>query len=97
MRESVFQSQLIKEIKGRFPGCFVLKNDVGNQYQGFPDLLILHNNRWAALEVKQSGSAHRQPNQEYYIDILGQMSFASFICPETKGEVLDAMEQALES
>ena len=97
MRESTFQAQLIKEMKERFPGCYVLKNDVSNQYQGFPDLLILYHDRWAALEVKKDSKAHRQPNQEYYIDILGQMSFASFICPETKGEVLDAMEQALES
>lgn len=97
MRESTFQAQLIQEIKSRFPGCFVLKNDVTNQYQGFPDLLILHHNKWAALEVKRSAKAHHQPNQDYYIDILSRLSFASFICPETKGEVLDAMEQALES
>lgn len=95
-KESEFQANLIKEIKARFNGCIVMKNDA-NYRQGFPDLLILYRNRWAALEVKRSLGAARQPNQEYYIDILGKMSFASFICPETKGEVLDAMEQALES
>lgn len=95
MKESEFQSRLIKEIKARFPGCYVLKNDA-NYIQGFPDLLVLHGNKWAALEVKKEAKAHRQPNQDYYIGLLGVMSFASFVYPENKEDVLDAMEQALQ-
>jgi hypothetical protein len=47
--ESEFQSELIKELKERFQGCIVVKNDA-NYIQGFPDLLVLYRNRWAALE-----------------------------------------------
>jgi len=95
MKESEFQSRLIKEIKARFPGCYVLKNDA-NYIQGFPDLLVLHGNKWAALEVKKEAKAHHHPNQDYYIGLLGVMSFASFVYPENKEDVLDAMEQALQ-
>lgn len=31
MRENKFQSKLIQEIKERFPGCIVLKNDANWQ------------------------------------------------------------------
>lgn len=53
MKESAFQAKLIREIKKRFPGAIVLKNDP-NYIQGFPDLTILYKDRWAVLEIKQS-------------------------------------------
>ena len=90
MLESQFQSKLIREIKERFPGAVVLKTDP-NYIQGFPDLLILNRIRWAALECKRSLNASVRPNQKYYIDVLDSMSFARFIAPETKDEVLDGM------
>lgn len=93
MRENEFQSGLIKEIKNRFPGCMVLKND-SSYIQGIPDLLILYEDRWAALEVKRSASARKRPNQKYYVDKMDSMSFADFIYPENKEEVLDDLEQA---
>jgi hypothetical protein len=93
MLESEFQSNLIKELKERFQGCVVLKNDA-SYIQGFPDLLVLYRNRWAALECKRSATANRQPNQVYYIDELDQMSYASFIYPENKEEVLYDLQQA---
>ena len=96
MLEKEFQSDLIKEIKERFQGAVVLKTDP-NYIQGFPDLLILWQKHWAALECKRKEHAHVQPNQEYYVDILDRMSFASFITPEMKEEVLNAMERAFQS
>lgn len=93
MRENKFQSDLIKEIKSRFPDCIVMKNDP-NYLQGIPDLLILHGNRWASLECKKDSKAKHQPNQDYYVKRMNGMSFSSFIYPENKEEVLDAMEQA---
>ncbi len=93
MLESVFQSKLIKEIESMFKGCVILKNDE-NYIQGFPDLLILYKNTWAALECKRNLKAPYEPNQEYYIEFLGHMSFASMICPENKEEVLDELQQA---
>lgn len=91
-KENDFQAGLIKEIKNMFPGCYVLKNDP-NYIQGIPDLLILFKNMWAALECKRSEKASRQPNQEYYVEELGKMSFASFVSPENKEEVLDELQQ----
>ena len=95
-KESSFQASLIKEIKQRFPGSVILKNDA-NYIQGFPDLLILHKKKWAALECKKDASASKQPNQEYYISELGKMSYANFIYPENKEEVLGELQFAFGS
>ena len=91
--ESRFQAKLIKDLEQLFPGCIVLKNDP-NYIQGIPDLLILFRRRWAALEVKAALDSERQPNQPYYVDLLDNMSFAAFICPENKKEILDALQLA---
>lgn len=88
--ERDFQSRLIKEIKEMLPGSIVMKLDSG-YIQGIPDLLILFKNRWGVLEVKRSANARRRPNQEYYVDLLDDMSFARFIYPENKDEVLDEL------
>ena len=87
MRENQFQAQLIKKLKGMFPGCVIMKNDP-NYIQGIPDLVIMFRHRWAALEVKRSEFARHQPNQEYYIEKMDDMSFADFIFPENEEEVL---------
>ncbi len=94
MKERDFQSDLIKEIKKRFEGSIVLKNDGTNAPQGIPDLTILYNNHWAALECKRSNKASVRPNQKYFVDILDGMSFARFVTPENKEEVLDEMGKA---
>lgn len=94
MLESAYQAQLIKELYNMFPGCIILKNDTDYR-QGIPDLLILYGDRWAALEVKSSEDGPYQPNQEYYISEMNEMSFAAFIYPENEEEVLDALQQAL--
>lgn len=91
MRENQFQSKLIKEIKRRFPGSMVLKNDA-NYIQGIPDLTIFFNNKWATLECKKDSNAKRRPNQTYYVDKMNEMSFSRFICPENKEEVLNELE-----
>ena len=91
MLENEFQSKLIKEIKRRFPGCIVLKNDP-TYIQGIPDLIILHSDKWGALECKKNSKASKRPNQEYYIGIMNQISFARFIYPENKDEVLYDLE-----
>lgn len=94
MLESKFQSGLIEELKDMFPGCIVLKNDP-NYIQGFPDLTILYGDKWAALECKKFAHATRQPNQEYYVGKLDNMSFAAFIYPENKEDVLYELQLAL--
>lgn len=96
MLEREFQAKLIKEIKERFPGCVVMKNDP-NYIQGIPDLLILHNDKWAALECKKNSSSSHQPNQDYYVSKMNGMSYAAFICPENKEEVLHDIQRSFES
>lgn len=96
MLESKFQAGLVKELKDRFPGCVVMKTDP-NYIQGIPDLLILHNDKWASLECKKNVSAKHQPNQDYYVGRMNEMSFSRFICPENKEDVLNELQQALQS
>ena len=95
MLESKFQAKLIKEIKEKLPGCIVMKTDP-NYIQGMPDLLILHKNKWASLENKRSANAKKQPNQQYYVDKMNEMSFSRFVCPENKEAVLSDLYKALE-
>jgi len=96
MLESKFQSDLINEIHERFEGCIVLKND--EQYiQGFPDLTILYKDRWAILECKKSSNEPKRPNQEYYIEMTNDMSFARFIYPENKEEVLHELSRSFKT
>lgn len=90
MLENRFKTNLIKELKEMFPGCMVLHLDP-NEIQGIPDLLILYENKWAVLEGKKNARASHRPNQEYYVDLMDRMSFAAFIFPENKDEVLDAL------
>lgn len=96
MKERDFQKKLIDDLKTLFPGCVVMKNDPG-YIQGIPDLIVLHNERWAALECKRSADAHHQPNQEYYVNKLDQMSFARFVYPENKEQVLYDLQKAFNS
>ena len=96
MLENKFQANLIKDIKNRIPGCIVMKND-SSYIQGIPDLLVLHNDKWAALECKKSKSAIRQPNQEYYVEKMDNMSFARFIYPENREEILDDLQSTLQA
>lgn len=94
MRESAYQSLVIKKLKERFPGCYVTKQPT-DQKQGLPDLLILHNDRWAMLEVKVSRLHAVQPNQEYYVREFNNMSYAAFIYPENEEQILDELQLAL--
>ena len=96
MLENKFQAQLIKDIKTALPGSMVLKND-SSYIQGIPDLTVLYGSKWAALECKKSASAAKRPNQDYFIKKLDDMSFAAFVYPENKQEVIYALQQALTS
>lgn len=96
MVESKFQSILIKELKKRFKGCVVVKNDA-NYMQGIPDLTIYYGNRWAMLETKRSEDAPHRPNQDYYVSLFNSMSYAAFIFPENKEVILNEMEQTFQS
>ncbi len=91
--ESGFQDRLIETLKALFPGCMIFKMD---QLQEIPDLLILYGRKWASLECKKSEKAKRQPNQEYYVGKMNDMSFSRFISPENREEVLDELQQTFQ-
>lgn len=93
MNEHQYEAKLKGRIRGRFPGCVIMKNDT-RQTQGLPDLLILFDNKWAMLEVKMDEDAPRQPNQEHYVAKFHNMSFAAFINPSNEEEVLNALQSA---
>ena len=89
--ESGFQAKLIKELKIIFEDCIVTKLD-SSHIQGIPDLLVLYKDKWATLECKRASRAKRQPNQDYYVGKMNEMSFSRFISPENKKEVLDELK-----
>jgi hypothetical protein len=88
--ETKFERELIKDLKDLFPGCMIFKLDSA-MYQGIPDRLILYRNTWAALECKESAGAKKQPNQPWYVEVMNNMSFAAFIYPENREEIINAL------
>lgn len=96
MLENKFKTNLIKDLENLFPGCIITHLDP-NEIQGIPDLLILYKNKWAALEGKKNKRASVRPNQEYYVELMNKMSYASFIYPENKEVVLNELSQVFES
>lgn len=95
MRERDYQAGLIKKLRKLYPGCIIMKNDSG-YIQGIPDLTILYKDRWAALEVKIREPNHAkafEPNQEWFIETMSEMSFAACIYPENEKEVLRGLQQ----
>lgn len=94
--ESEFATDLDKKLKARLGDHFSYKLDP-NQVQGIPDRLILSGPNWAILETKRGTSgadAHKQPNQDHYVEKFAGMGFSAFINPQNCDEVLDEMEAA---
>lgn len=96
MLEADYQAGLVKRLEERFPGCVLLKNDSAYQ-QGMLDWTLLWKNNWAALEVKRGQNSTLQPNQQFFVEKLDDMSFAAVITPDNEEEVLVALEQAFAS
>lgn len=90
--ESKFQKELIDDLEEIFPGCLIMKQDE-NYRQGIPDLVIFYKDRWAMLECKRSENSPHRPNQDYYIRKCNKMSYARFIYPENKEEVIDGLRE----
>ena len=93
MLESDYQKHVIDELNTRFPNCIVLKNDPRYK-QGIPDLIVLFENKWAALECKRSAREKHQANQDWYVECMNQMSYASFIYPENEEDVFNDLQFA---
>lgn len=96
MNERTYHRQLVERIEELFPNCVVLRNDP-IRTPGIPDILILYGNTWAMLEIKAADDSSRQPNQDYYVELFDNMSFASFINPDNEEEVLNALQSTFGS
>lgn len=62
-----------------------------------PDLVVLYEDTWAALEGKKSARASHRPNQDYYVEKMNEMSYAAFIYPENKEEILNELERSFQA
>lgn len=93
MKEKDFESDFIKDLEELFPDCIVIKN-YPNYLQGFPDRLILFENKWAAFEFKRGIYSPVKRNQRYYINLLDSMSYASFVYPQNAEKVKNEIQQA---
>lgn len=89
-----FEKRLIERIKEMFPGAVILKNNA-NLIQGIPDRLVLWGPRWAMFDAKASRSSPKRPNQDYYIKLLNDMSYASFVYPQIEERFFHELEQTL--
>jgi hypothetical protein len=92
MAERHYQAALIKRLRDLFNGIVILKND-SSYMQGVPDLILLYGPYWAMLEVKADKASSFQPNQEYYLELMNEMSFAACVYPENESEVMRALQQ----
>lgn len=89
-KETKFERELMKDLEELLPGCYIFKLDP-TQYYGIPDRLILWQQHWIALECKESEDAEVQPNQPWHVEVMNNMSFAAFVYPENRKEILDAI------
>jgi hypothetical protein len=85
--EGKFKRIIKNQIRTLFPGCYL--SEMKNSDQGIPDTLILFEDKWALLEFKKSKDADHQPNQDYYVRLFNEMSFAAFIYPENANDILN--------
>lgn len=97
--ESKFQADLIVKIRWMLGGehqCQVLRGNSAYQ-PGVPDLIFLFAGGWIALECKKSAGEAKQPNQDFFVDKLERLSFAAFIYPENREEILDAIQRTFKT
>lgn len=96
MLESEFRRLVIKKIYDKFDTIQIIYTDTVQR--SFPDLFILGpNGAWAALELKASERAARQPNQGYHIQRLNEMGYGRIVYPENIEEILNDLEELFTS
>lgn len=91
-QENKFKTDLCNRIEKEFPGSMVMHLDP-TEKKGIPDLLVLHNDKWAVLEGKRSKDASRRLHQDYYVKTMNDMSYASFIYPENEEQVIQELHE----
>lgn len=92
MLENKYKTELCKRIRDLFPGCIILHGDP-TEIQGIPDLFVLCDITWFALEGKQTEKSSHRPNQDYYVALCNKKARGAFICKENEAEVLEEMRK----
>lgn len=85
-----YKKRLKDRLMELFPRCMIFDLNP-NDCQGIPDILILFGDRWATLEAKGCYDSTHRPNQDYYVGLMADMSFSSFIFPENEDVVLESL------
>ena len=94
MLESKFKAWFKRELLLRCPQLDELDLiEPSTHTRTHPDLLVLGDVVWAALEFKRDADSSFQPNQEYNVDRLSRKGFAAFVYPENAEEVLYGLEK----
>ena len=93
--ESFFQKDLTDKLKTIFPGCEIYKLD-SKYTQGIPDWIILYGPQWATFETKRTEHAPHQPNQDYYVLKMNNMSFSRFVYPQNEKQFLNELFEFFE-
>ena len=93
-KEGSFQDDYLCSIREDLPGIVILKNDA-HYILDIPDFTLLYGDTWAWLEFKSAEDARHQPNQDYYIGLGMDMSYAAFVYPENAEEVRNELYKAL--
>lgn len=94
MLESDFKREFLQRVEARIGTKTPLDYIHTKPYnRSMPDLVILGENRWAALEFKKSARAKHRPNQDYHVDRLNAKCYARFVYPENGEEVLNELER----
>lgn len=96
--ESEFRSEILEpELKRRFPGCEIIVQDPGANFQGIPDRMVLCDDKWAMLETKRAPNSAKQENQDHYVKKFNRLGYAAFVHPENMLEVLSELEEHFSS
>lgn len=89
--EATFKTDLINRIESEIPGSMVFHLDPNVDGSGIPDLLVLCDDKWGALEGKKHKNAARRKHQEYYVEKMGSMGYSTFISPENEDAVMEEL------
>jgi len=92
MLEAKFKKEFKKDIEKRFPEIEIFEPNATSR-RSSPDMLLLGETGWAALEFKRSINSSHQPNQDYNVSRLSKKGYASFIYPENREVVLNDLEE----
>lgn len=91
MDEAIFKKQFINDFKGEMQqlgiDCEVYQNK--SQRRSTLDTIFLGPGCWAMLEFKEDEKSPHQPNQDYYVEKLNNMCYATFVYPQNANKVME--------